>query len=525
MKKKQMNKKKNKILKIIPYSFFLLLLLAGFFIEEPVYASNYDKIIFKLTNVLLLLSVLIPFFILTSKTIRLHLPMFKKRKWWSNVFGSFLIFLVLGFSAQVCNNFHTEFYKSLYEEYQENEKIGQLSTKDADCLEKEWDNLSTEQTEETFNTEEEYSYLKIHYLDVGQGDSTFIELPNKKTMLIDAGEAKEADKIIEYIQNIGYQKIDYIIGTHPHTDHIGGLSKVIETFDIGSIYMPKVIATSKTYENLLTTIMNKNLKIKTAKKDTKIIDEYNLKIEILSPREKEYTNINNYSVVLKINYHNHKFLFMGDAEKEVEENLQGDLSADIIKVGHHGSNTSSSKDFVKHVNPNYAIISVGNGNKYNHPHSDITKRWESTGAKIYQTNKEGTIIAISNGTQLEINASNNSQENNHFSKEKEEINYNSVNNEPLPIESSEIELISLSSKVKRGSNATLKIKGIPNTEYHISVIYSSKESSAKGLENKISDKNGNVAWTWKIGSNTKSGTYPVTITGGGITKKFDLIIE
>lgn len=244
--------------------------------------------------------------------------------------------------------------------------------------------------------------LKVHYLDVGQGDSIFIELPNNETMLIDAAESYQSENIINYLKNLNYQKIDYVIGTHPHTDHIGGLIDIINTFEIGKIYMPKVVSTTKTYESLLMTIKDKNLKINTAKAGTSIIDIDTLKINILAPNNSTYTELNNYSVVTKITYGTTKFLFMGDAEKLSENEIKEDVTADVIKIGHHGSNTSSSIDFIKKVNAKYGIISVGLNNKYNLPKEETITNWENSGTKIYLTSINGTITAISDGTNIKI---------------------------------------------------------------------------------------------------------------------------
>ena len=244
--------------------------------------------------------------------------------------------------------------------------------------------------------------LKVHYLDVGQGDSIFIELPNNETMLIDAAESYQSENIINYLKNLNYQKIDYVIGTHPHTDHIGGLKDIINTFEIGKIYMPKVVSTTKTYESLLMAIKDKNLKINTAKAGTSIIDTDALKINILAPNNETYTELNNYSVVTKITYGTTKFLFMGDAEKLSENEIKENVTADVIKIGHHGSNTSSSIDFIKKVNAKYGIISVGLNNKYNLPKEETIKNWENSGTKIYLTSINGTIRAISDGTNIKI---------------------------------------------------------------------------------------------------------------------------
>lgn len=244
--------------------------------------------------------------------------------------------------------------------------------------------------------------LKVHYLDVGQGDSIFIELPNNETMLIDAAESYQSENIINYLKNLNYQKIDYVIGTHPHTDHIGGLKDIINTFEIGKIYMPKVVSTTKTYESLLMAIKNKNLKINTAKAGTSIIDTDALKINILAPNNSTYTELNNYSVVTKITYGTTKLLFMGDAEKLSENEIKENVTADVIKIGHHGSNTSSSIDFIKKVNAKYGIISVGINNKYNLPKEETITNWENSGTKIYLTSINGTITAISDGTNIKI---------------------------------------------------------------------------------------------------------------------------
>ena len=244
--------------------------------------------------------------------------------------------------------------------------------------------------------------LKVHYLDVGQGDSIFIELPNNETILIDAAESYQSEKIINYLKNLNYQKIDYVIGTHPHTDHIGGLKDIINTFEIGKIYMPKVVSTTKTYESLLMAIKDKNLKINTAKAGPSIIDTDTLKINILAPNSETYTELNNYSVVTKITYGTTKFLFMGDAEKLSENEIKENVSADVIKIGHHGSNTSSNIDFIKKVNAKYGIISVGLNNKYNLPKEETIKNWENSGTKIYLTSINGTIRASSDGTNIKI---------------------------------------------------------------------------------------------------------------------------
>ncbi len=347
--------------------------------------------------------------------------------------------------------------------------------------------------------------LRVNYIDVGQGDSIFIQLPNNETMLIDAGEAYESDNVINYLNSLGITKIDYVVGTHPHTDHIGGLEEVINTFDIGSIYMPNAISTSKTYEDLLTTISNKGLKIKTAKSGVVVLDDDNLKLEFIAPNSDSYSELNNYSAVLKLTYLDNTFLFMGDAETLSEDEITYDVDADVIKVGHHGSDSSSGIEFVKKVSPEYAIIMVGEGNSYNHPYQSIIDRYESVGAKVLRTDLDGNIVCDSDGVDVTCKGDKDSSSNSSSSAAASNIN-----------------LVSLTSPISRGSDVTVSIKGLPNTTYDIDVIYSSGESKASGLEDKTSDSEGNVSWTFKVSSNVKPGTYEVKITYGEDSASYSL---
>ena len=244
--------------------------------------------------------------------------------------------------------------------------------------------------------------LKVHFLDVGQGDSIFIELPTNETILIDASIKDASNKIINYLREENVSKIDYVFATHPHSDHIGGMSAVIKAFDIGQIYMPKAVTTTKTYENLLLTIKDKNLKIKTAKAGNTIIDTDDLKLVVLAPNQDSYESLNNYSIVLKLTYKEKSFLFMGDAETLSEKEITGDVQADVLKVGHHGSRTSTSQAFLNKVNPSYAVISVGLNNDYKHPHQEVIDRLEKKNIKIYITDQNGDIIFTTDGYNIDV---------------------------------------------------------------------------------------------------------------------------
>lgn len=351
--------------------------------------------------------------------------------------------------------------------------------------------------------------MRVSYIDVKQGDSTFIELPNGKTMLIDAGKKEQGNNVVNYIKNLGYDKIDYVVGTHPDTDHIGGLATVIDNFDIGVIYMPKKSSTTKTYLNLLETIKNKGLSIHTAKAGVNIISLDNLKVDIISP-VKEYENSNESSAVIKIVYGNSKFLFMADATTDNEADIKADVESDVVKVGHHGSDTSSSLEFVKKTKAKYAVISVGEGNSYHHPYDIIVKRWESIGAEVLRTDKLGSIVISTDGNDLNIN--------NNIIK-----NEDNVDNGTDKKEESSVELIS--TNIVKGAISEIKIKGSKNTNYSIKVYLKSGVSKASGLMDKVSDLEGYVTWNFKLTSNAKNGNYKIVINDGNKEYTFDYEIK
>ncbi|MDF2676262.1 MAG: hydrolase [Bacillota bacterium] len=258
-------------------------------------------------------------------------------------------------------------------------------------------------TENIQNTNNEY--LKVHIIDVGQADSIFIELPNEQSLLIDAGNNSDDEIIVDYINNLQYDKIDYVVGTHPHEDHIGGLDTVINTFNIGKVYLPKVENNTKTFEDMLLAVKNKNLKINTAVAGVKIIDTENLKVQIISPQNKIYEDFNYYSAVVKIEYLDNSFILMGDAEKINESEITDDVNADVIKIGHHGSDTSSSEQFLQKVSPDYAIISVGENNKYGHPNDATLNLLNEMNINVVRTDESGTITVISDGKNIEVEKS------------------------------------------------------------------------------------------------------------------------
>jgi beta-lactamase superfamily II metal-dependent hydrolase len=254
--------------------------------------------------------------------------------------------------------------------------------------------------------------LIIVYLDVGQADSIFIMLPNGETVLIDAGEQKNSAYIIQYIRgigeaisDIGETTLDYIIATHPHADHIGGMVAVMKAFEVKNIFMPDITHTTKTFENLLDTIEEKGLTISIAKAGNVLFDYGNLKAEFIAPNGSEYSDLNDYSAVLLLTYNDLRFIFTGDAEEQSESEMIAadyDISADVLKVGHHGSDTSSTRAFIQEVAPKYAVISSGAGNSYGHPAEAVLAMLNSYDIDVRRTDTVGTVIAISDGRDITV---------------------------------------------------------------------------------------------------------------------------
>ena len=242
--------------------------------------------------------------------------------------------------------------------------------------------------------------LHIYYFDVGQADCILIQ--NKtNNMVIDAGNNADGPKLVKALKSLGIEKIDYLVGTHAHEDHIGGMDDLIRNFEIKTFYMPEVITTTKTFEDVLDALEEKQVAFDTPEID-KTFYLGDALVDTLYVGTDE-TDLNNTSIVLKVTYGRNAFLFMGDAEAKVERQiLDKDISSDILKLGHHGSSYSTTKDFLKEVNPTYAIISVEKGNDYGHPHKETLTRLKNQNVKVYRTDKDHTIIATSDGNNITI---------------------------------------------------------------------------------------------------------------------------
>lgn len=233
--------------------------------------------------------------------------------------------------------------------------------------------------------------LKVYFFDVGQADSILV-MNEGQTMLIDAGNNDDGEMLVQNLKTLGITRVDYLIGTHPHEDHIGGLDDIIKNFEIGTIYMPKVQTNTKTFEDVLDAVSEEDLKITTPKVgDVFLVGQAECRVLAVDNKAK---NLNLTSIVIQMKFDDMTYLFTGDAEKEVEEKIAKaeEIKANILKVGHHGSESSSSEKFIQAVAPEISIISVGKDNSYGHPSQDILDRLEEIGSKTYRTDEVGNIF-------------------------------------------------------------------------------------------------------------------------------------
>ncbi len=249
-------------------------------------------------------------------------------------------------------------------------------------------------------------FLRVIYLDVGQGDSALILTPDGKAMLIDAGESTAQKKIAKVLEEYGVSTLDMLVATHPHSDHIGGMQYIVENFEVRQICMPNVSHTSQTYESLLMAVQEKGIPALEARAGKSFELGSLVHCEILAPAGTSYDNLNDSSAVLRLSYEETSFLFTGDAEfpseAEMLENNPDALAADVLKIGHHGSRTSSAGEFLDAVHPSYAIISCGLHNSYGHPHTETLEALAGRAITVYRTDELGDILAYSDGATIEF---------------------------------------------------------------------------------------------------------------------------
>ncbi|MBR2867976.1 MAG: MBL fold metallo-hydrolase [Clostridia bacterium] len=271
-----------------------------------------------------------------------------------------------------------------------------------------WDNLADP---DATDPEASVSTCKVHYIDVGQGDCELVECDGKY-MLIDASENGHENEIINYLKTLGVEKLDYVVVSHQHSDHIGGIPEVLAEFEADNIIMPRLTKsqtpTNSTYKAFLNALKSSEAKITEAKVGAK----YNLgtaTFEILGPVTNDAEDINNMSAVVRLDFGENSFLFTGDAETEEELEMLdngANLDCDVLKAGHHGSSTSSCNKFLDAVTPEICVISCGEGNDYGHPHDKAVNRIKKHTDDVFRTDLCGDIVIVSDGKTLSVSYEN-----------------------------------------------------------------------------------------------------------------------
>ena len=268
---------------------------------------------------------------------------------------------------------------------------------DKDVSKNNINNIRTNRDKEPVNINKN---LEVHYIDVEQGDAILIK-QGDSNMLIDSGDTDYGETVVSYLKSNNISHLDYVIATHPHSDHIGGMKDVINTFDIDKIIMPDVTLNIRAFEELLIAITNKGMKI-----TTPIVgDKYKLgdsTFTILAPNSDFYNGLNDYSIITKLIYGNNSFMFTGDADKIAESETVAagyNLKSDVLKLGHHGSYASTTPEFLQAVDPKYAVVQVGYNN-YGYLAPEHVEKLQNNNIDLYRTDRDGNIIATSDGNTI-----------------------------------------------------------------------------------------------------------------------------
>ncbi len=247
--------------------------------------------------------------------------------------------------------------------------------------------------------------IAVHTVDVGQGDCTII-VSSKGNIIIDAGTSESEDDLRNYVKKLGITEFEYAIFTHPHEDHIGGADMIVNEFEVKNVIMSNATSSSATFDRLLTAIEQSDANVIEAISGEKYsIGDANF--TVLAPNDNSYSNLNDYSVVIRFVYGNTSFMFTGDAESLSENEIldaypASSLRCDVLSAGHHGSSTSNSEDFVHAVDPDVVLISCGKGNSYGHPHKEVINLFDKLGAKVYRTDLESSIVIKSDGNTVSV---------------------------------------------------------------------------------------------------------------------------
>jgi competence protein ComEC len=355
--------------------------------------------------------------------------------------------------------------------------------------------------------------LLFHFIDVGQGDATLIQTPDGYNILIDGGDTNAG--IISYLQNLGVNRIDLMIATHPHADHIGGLVQVLNSIPVTKVITNGEAHTTNVYENFLDAIINAQAEYAEVNRGD-VIQVGIISFNVLNPGNTFSSDLNMSSLVLQFKYGQTTFLLMGDAGSDAEASILASgfpLNADVLKVAHHGSADASSASFLAAVHPGVAIYSAGIGNSYNLPSLHTINALNNIGAKIYGTDINGTI---------DFSVALNAYE---LATQRAAVPTTipiPVVVPPVPLATtvySSLDILSVTSPISQGAIAMLNAKTAPAANCAITVYYKSGPSVANGLENHTADANGNVSWSWKVGSRTTPGSWRIVVSCGGIVKE------
>lgn len=374
----------------------------------------------------------------------------------------------------------------------------------------------TSQPETTTPTLPQDSELVVRFLDVGQADAALISCDGHH-MLIDGGNRGDSNLIYSVLQREEISYFDMVVATHAHEDHIGGLPGAFQYASAGLTLSPVTAYDSDVFETFAAKAQEKGGGLTVPQAG----DTYPLgsaTVTILGVNGAEDTN--NTSIVLRIDYGETSFLFTGDAEREAEQVILDSglpLSATVLKVGHHGSDTSTTYPFLREIMPQYAVISVGTGNSYGHPCEDTLSRLRDADVEVFRTDMQGDIVCTSDGKTVTVQPQRNQNADTLGPAAPTEPPETQPEEETQAPSQEGIQVLAWPETVGRNETATVTIQGLPNTNYSITVNYKSGPSSAEGLEDKTSDGSGQVSWSWKVGGRTSPGTFHITVSGGGET--------